>query len=67
MNTQEVANKYTEWMRNGHGQQIIEELFADNIVSKEVPNWPGKVVTEGIKTVVKKKRRMDGQCTGFSQ
>ncbi len=54
MNTQEVANKYTEWMRQGQGQQILEELYADNIVSKEMPNFPGQVVTEGIKAVAQK-------------
>jgi len=54
MNTKEVANKYAEWMRNGQGQQVLEELYSDNIVSKEMPNWPGQVVTEGIKAVAEK-------------
>jgi len=54
MNTQDVANKYTEWMRQGKGQQVIQELYAENIISREMPNWPGQVVTEGIKAVVKK-------------
>lgn len=54
MNTKEVANKYTEWMRQGKGQQVIEELYADNIVSREMPEWPGQVVTQGIKSVAQK-------------
>ena len=54
MNTQDVASKYTEWMRQGQGQQVLKELYADNIVSKEMPNWPGQVITEGIKAVAQK-------------
>jgi len=54
MNTQEVANTYIDWMRNGKGEQIIKELYSENIVSKEMPNWPGQVVTEGIQAVAEK-------------
>ena len=54
MNTQEVANKYLDYMRNGNGMGAIQELYSDNIVSKEMPNWPGQVITEGIKAVAEK-------------
>jgi len=54
MNTQDVANKYIEYMRHGKGAEAIKELYAENIVSREMPNWPGQVVTEGIQAVAKK-------------
>lgn len=54
MNTQEVAKKYVDYMRHGKGIQVLEELYADNIVSNEMPNWSGQVRTEGIKAVAAK-------------
>jgi hypothetical protein len=33
--------------------QALEELYADNVVSKEMPGMPGEV-TEGIKAVFAK-------------
>ncbi len=54
MNTQEVAIKYVEYMRHGKGMKALDELYADNIVSNEMPNWPGQVCTEGIKAVAQK-------------
>jgi len=54
MNTQEVANQYVAWCRAGRNNEVLENMYADEIVSKEMPNWPGQVVTEGIKAVAQK-------------
>lgn len=54
MNTEQVANRLVELCREGKNMQVIDELYADNIVSKEMPWMPGKVVTEGIKAVAQK-------------
>ena len=53
MNTEQVANRLVEMCRNGQNLEAIEELYADNIVSKEMPGYPGEV-TEGIKAVYQK-------------
>lgn len=54
MNTKEVANRLVELCRDGKNMQVIEELYADNIVSKEMPGMPGQEITEGIKAVAQK-------------
>lgn len=54
MNTQEVAKQYVNLCREGKNNQVIEELYSDNIVSKEMPDYPGQVITEGIKAVAQK-------------
>jgi ketosteroid isomerase-like protein len=53
MNTQQVANRLVEMCRKGENMQAIEELYADNVVSKEMPGMPGEV-TSGKKDVYKK-------------
>ncbi len=53
MNTQQVANRLVEMCRNGENMQALEELYGDNIVSREMPGIPGEVTT-GIKAVFKK-------------
>ena len=53
MNTQEVANKLVNMCRQGNFSGAMEELYADNIVSREMPGWPNEV-TSGIKQVLKK-------------
>lgn len=53
MNTQQVANRLVEMCRNGQNLEAIEELYADTIVSKEMPGWPQEV-TQGIKAVYQK-------------
>lgn len=35
MNTQEVADKLVQLCREGKHEQAIDELYADNVVSKE--------------------------------
>ncbi len=54
MNTKQVANRLVELCRDGKNIQAIDELYADNIVSKEMPGMPGQEVTEGIKAVAQK-------------
>ncbi len=54
MNTQQVANKFVELCREGKNMQVIDELYADNIVSSEMPWMEGETVTEGIKAVAQK-------------
>ncbi len=53
MNTQEVANKLVNMCRQGNFNGAMEELYADNIVSREMPGWPNEV-TSGIKQVFEK-------------
>jgi limonene-1,2-epoxide hydrolase len=54
VSTEQVANQYVNWSREGKNFDIIDQLYADNIVSTEMPNWPGQTVTEGIKSVMEK-------------
>jgi len=53
MNTQQVADRLIEMCRKGENMQALEELYADNVVSREMPGMPGEV-TSGIKEVFKK-------------
>lgn len=54
MNTQDVANRYVKMSREGQMFDIIDQLYDDSIVSREMPEWPGPTVTEGIKAVMEK-------------
>ncbi|WP_418604425.1 SnoaL-like domain-containing protein [Hwangdonia sp.] len=45
MNTQDVANKWVQMCREGKNMECIEELYADHVVSKEMPGMPGEVIT----------------------
>lgn len=54
MNTKQVADRLVELCREGKNMQVIDELYADNIVSREMPGMPGQEVTEGIKAVAQK-------------
>ncbi|WP_378174628.1 SnoaL-like domain-containing protein [Aquimarina sp. SS2-1] len=53
MNTQEVANRLVELCRKGENMQALKELYADNIVSKEMPGAPNAIV-QGKDAVTKK-------------
>ncbi|KAA1244741.1 SnoaL-like domain-containing protein [Aquimarina sp. RZ0] len=53
MNTQEVANRLVELCRIGENMQAINELYDQNITSKEMPGAPNPVVT-GKDAVTKK-------------
>ena len=54
MNTKQVADRFVSLCRGGKNMQVIEELYADNIVSREMPCMQGQEVTEGIKAVAQK-------------
>ena len=54
MSTEKIAQQYVNWSREGKNFDIIDQLYADDIVSQEMPNWPGQTVTEGIKSVMEK-------------
>ncbi|NER11914.1 nuclear transport factor 2 family protein [Leptobacterium flavescens] len=45
MGTQEVANRLVSLCREGQNAQAIEELYADNVVSKEMPGFPGELAS----------------------
>lgn len=53
MSTQNVANRLISLCREGKNMEAIEELYADNIVSKEMPGVPNEIIT-GKKEVTKK-------------
>jgi len=54
MSTQKVANRLVELMRQGDGMTAINELYADNIVSKEMPGYPGGELVSGKEAVTQK-------------
>jgi hypothetical protein len=45
MNTQEVANKWYEMCNQGQNLECVEELYAENVVSREMPGVPEEVVS----------------------
>ncbi|MBC7400451.1 MAG: nuclear transport factor 2 family protein [Mucilaginibacter sp.] len=45
MSTQEVAEKLVQYCREGKNVDAINELYADNIVSKEMEGVPNNVTT----------------------
>lgn len=53
MTTSEVANKLVALCREGKNMEVLESLYGDDIVSREMPGFPNEV-TEGIKAVFQK-------------
>ena len=45
MNTQDVANQWKAMCDAGKNLECIDELYAENVVSKEMPGMPGEVIT----------------------
>jgi len=45
MDTNEVAQKWAKMCREGKNLDCINELYADNVVSKEMPGMPGEVIS----------------------
>ena len=45
MNTQDVANRLITMCREGKNLEAIDELYADNITSKEMPGMPNDTVS----------------------
>jgi hypothetical protein len=54
MTTQEVAEKYVSLYNSGKAQEIVDTLYADDIVSIEPPGSPDER-THGIEEKRKKK------------
>ncbi len=45
MNANDVANKWWSMCQEGKNLDCINELYAENVVSKEMPGMPGEVIT----------------------
>lgn len=45
MKTKEVANKWASMCREGKNLECINELYSDNISSREMPGTPNEVTT----------------------
>ena len=57
MNTQDVANKWKQMCLEGKNLECIQELYADNVVSKEMPGVPYGEVVSGKKEVYEKSKQ----------
>jgi limonene-1,2-epoxide hydrolase len=44
MTTQDVANKWRDMCQNGNNLDCVNELYAENVVSQEMPNAPNPLV-----------------------
>lgn len=55
MTTKEVAQKWAEYCKEGKHLDCIEDLYAEHVVSKEMPGIPDEVV-EGKKNVLNKNK-----------
>ena len=64
MNTQEIADKLVKMCRNGQNMEVLDELYADNVVSREMPGMPGEL-TEGIKEIFAKNEQWLGDVVEF--
>jgi len=56
MNTQEVANKWAQMCREGKNLDCVNELYAENVVSREMPGMPGPDKVEGRQNVWNKNK-----------
>ncbi len=56
MKTQEVANKWAQLCREGKNLDCINELYADNVKSREMPGSPNEVL-EGKQNVWNKSKQ----------
>ncbi len=45
MNTWDVAKKWKDLCEQGKNLECINELYAENVVSREMPGMPGDVIT----------------------
>ena len=45
MNTQQVANRLVDMCRQGQNLEAVEELYADNVTSREMPGYPEEIVS----------------------
>lgn len=45
METKDVAKKWAQMCREGKNLECVKELYAENVVSREMPGMPGEIVT----------------------
>ena len=45
MNTNEVALQWANMCKEGKNLECIEQLYADNVVCKEMPGMPGEITS----------------------
>jgi SnoaL-like domain len=45
MNTKKVAKKWYTMCNQGQNLECVEELYADNVLSQEMPGYPEEVVS----------------------
>ena len=57
MNTQEVANRWTKLCREGKNLECINELYAENAVSKEMPGVPYSQIETGKQNIYNKNKQ----------
>ncbi|WP_378188033.1 SnoaL-like domain-containing protein [Aquimarina sp. W85] len=53
MNTHQIAHRLVELCRKGENMQAIKELYANDIISREMPGVPNEI-TKGKEAVTKK-------------
>ncbi|MBT8266007.1 MAG: nuclear transport factor 2 family protein [Bacteroidia bacterium] len=57
--TQEVANQWAQMCREGKNLDCINELYAENIVSREMPGYPEEIVSGKENVWNKSKKWLD--------
>lgn len=56
MNTQEVANRWVELCREGKNLDCVNELYAQNVISREMPGMPEGELVSGRDNILAKNR-----------
>ena len=59
MNTKQVAQQWVQMCREGKSLECINELYADTIVSKEMPGMPGEIISGKQNVLNKGKEWLD--------
>lgn len=60
MTTQEVADRLVNLCREGKHEQVVQELYAPNIVSIEPEGAPNQIV-EGLEAIIAKGKQFDSR------
>nr|WP_321222471.1 SnoaL-like domain-containing protein [uncultured Psychroserpens sp.] len=45
MNTKDVAQKWAQYCREGKNLDCVNDLYADDVVSKEMPGMPNEIIS----------------------
>lgn len=56
MTTKEVANKWATMCREGKNLDCIHELYAENVISREMPGVPKGEIVSGKESVLNKSK-----------